>query len=153
MREFCETNGLGSYSYASSEMLEKLYSGSAKAYQEPWVPLIFQDKARGEWRKARNDQLSFRVKVTNSSRSHTVRAFELYMYATDVWGDKIYGDSIYYGTTTKTVKPGKSVFSDYFLIPDRSRIGTVYCGIKKVIFSDGTIRENSTVDYSSWTIK
>ena len=75
------------------------------------------------------------------------------MYATDVWGDKIYGDSIYYGTTTKTVKPGQSVFSDYFLLPNRSRISKVWCGVKKVIFSDGTIRENSTVDYGCWTVR
>lgn len=151
VREFCETNGLGSDSYASSDMLERLYSGYATPYQEPWVPLIFQAEARGEWRNAR-DQLSFRAKVTNTSRSHTVRAFELYMYATDVWGERIYSDSIYYGTTTKTIKPGQSAFSDYFLLPDRNHISTVWCGIKKVIFSDGTIRENDTVDYASWTI-
>ena len=75
------------------------------------------------------------------------------MYATDVWGDKIYGDKLYYGTSSKTVKPGASVYSDYFLLPNRSQIATVWCGIKKVIFSDGTIRENDTVDYTSWTVK
>ena len=153
VREFNQTNGLGSDSYASSATLEALYGGSAKAHQEPWVPLIFEDNARGEWKKEKNDQLSFRVKVTNCSRGHTIRAFELYFYATDVWEDKVYGNSIYYGTTTKTIKPGSSAFSDYFLLPNRSQIGKVYCGVKKVIFSDGTIRENNTVDYSSWTIK
>ena len=153
VREFCETNGLGSDSYASAAMLEKLYSGNAKPYQEPWVPLIFLDNARGQWQNSSGDKLSFRAKVTNTSRTHTVRAFEFYMYATDVWGDKIYGDSIYYGTTSKAVKPGQSVFSDYFLLPNRSRISKVWCGVKKVIFSDGTIRENSTVDYGCWTVR
>jgi len=153
VREFCETNGLGSASYASSAMLEKLYSGSAKAYQEPWVPLVFQEGARGEWQNAKSNQLSFRAKVTNTSRTRTVKAFEFYMYATDVWGDKIYGSSIYYGTSSKTIKPGQSAFSDYFLLPNRSQISKVWCGVKKVIFSDGTVRENSTVDYDSWTIK
>lgn len=153
VREFCETNGLGSESYASAAMLEKLYSGNAKPYQEPWVPLIFLDDARGQWKNASGDKLSFRAKVTNTSRTHTVRAFEFYMYATDVWGDKIYSDSIYYGTTTRTVKPGQSAFSDYFLLPNRGKISKVWCGVKKVIFSDGTVRENSTVDYGCWTIK
>lgn len=153
VREFSETNGLGSYSYASSAMLEKLYSGSAKPFQEPWVPLIFEDNARGQWQYEKSDKLSFRAKVTNCSRTRTIRAFEFYMYATDVWGDKVYGDTYYYGTTTKTVKPGQSVFSDYFVLPNRSRIAKVWCGIKKVIFSDGTIRENNTVDYDSWAIK
>lgn len=153
VRQFCEANGLGSYSYASSAMLEKLYSSSAKAYQEPWVPLVFPDGSRGQWQNAKGDKLSFRAKATNTSRSRTVKAFELYMYATDVWGDKIYGTSIYYGTTSKTIKPGQAAFSDYFLLPNRSKISRVWCGVKKVIFSDGTVRENSTVDYSYWTIK
>lgn len=153
VREFCETNGLGSDSYASAAMLEKLYSGNAKPYQEPWVPLIFLDDARGQWKNASGDKLSFRAKVTNTSRTHTVRAFEFYMYAIDVWGDKIYGDTIYYGTTTRTVKPGQSAFSDYFVLPNRSKISKVWCGVKKVIFSDGTVRENNTVDYGYWTIK
>ena len=153
VREFSETNGLGSYSYASSAMLEKLYSGSAKPFQEPWVPLIFEDNARGQWQYEKGDKLSFRAKVTNCSRTHTIRAFEFYMYATDVWGDKVYGDTCYYGTTTKTVKPGQSAFSDYFVLPNRSSIARVWCGVKKVIFSDGTIRENSTVNYDYWTIK
>ncbi len=153
VQAFCEANGLGAYAYASSSMLELLYSSYATPFQEPWVPLIFQEGAWAEWRKAKNDQLGFHAKVTNTSRSHTVRAFELYMYATDVWGDRIYGDKLYYGTTSKTVKPGASVYSDYFLLPNRSQIATVWCGIKKVIFSDGTIRENDTVSYTSWTVK
>ena len=150
---FCEANGLGDYPYASASMLELLYSSYAKPYQEPWVPLVFLDDARGQWRNGKNGQLGFRAKVTNTSRTHTVRAFEFYLYATDVWGDKIYGDTIYYGTTTKTIKPGQSAFSEYFLLPNRTQISQVWCGVKKVIFSDGTVRENDTVDYSYWTIK
>ena len=150
---FCEANGLGDYPYASASMLELLYSSYAKPYQEPWVPLVFLDDARGQWRNGKNGQLGFRAKVTNTSRTHTVRAFEFYLYATDVWGDKIYGDTIYYGTTTQTIKPGQSAFSEYFLLPNRTQISQVWCGVKKVIFSDGTVRENDTVDYSYWTIK
>ncbi len=153
VRAFCEANGLGDYPYASASMLELLYSSYAKPYQEPWVPLVFLDDARGQWRNGKNGQLGFRAKVTNTSRTHTVRAFEFYLYATDVWGDKIYGDTIYYGTTTKTIKPGQSAFSEYFLLPNRTQISQVWCGVKKVIFSDGTVRENDTVDYSYWTIK
>lgn len=152
VRAFCEANGLGAYPYASASMLELMYSSYATPYQEPWVPLIFQDGAWAEWRNVKNDQLGFHAKVTNTSRTHTVKAFEMYMYATDVWGDRIYGEDIYRGTTSKTIKPGKSVYSDYFLLPNRSRIAKVWCGIKKVIFDDGTIRENDTVDYTSWTI-
>ena len=153
VRAFCEANGLGAYPYASASMLELMYSSYATPYQEPWVPLVFQAGAWAEWRNVKNDRLGFHAKVTNTSRTHTVKAFEMYTYATDVWGDRIYGEDIYRGTTSKTIKPGKSVYSDYFLLPNRSRIAKVWCGIKKVIFDDGTIRENDTVDYTSWTIK
>lgn len=153
VQAFCEANGLGNHPYASASMLELLYSSYATPYQEPWVPLVFLDDARGQWRNGKSGQLGFRAKVTNTSRTHTVRAFEFYLYATDVWGDKIYGDTIYYGTTTKTIKPGQSAFSEYFLLPNRTQISQVWCGVKKVVFSDGTVRENDTVDYSYWTIK
>lgn len=120
---------------------------------EPYMPLTFQTNARGEWEEYSGDNLGMRVKVTNISKYTTVKAFEIYMYATDVWGDRLYGDTgYYYLTTTKRVGPGESAFSDYMKLPYRSRISTVYAGIKRVICTDGTILENDTVDYWSWPI-
>ena len=53
-----------------------------------------------------------RVKVTNTAKRKTIKAFEMYMYAVDVWGDPIYGeDMVYYGTTEKTVSPGQTVYT------------------------------------------
>ena len=75
------------------------------------------------------------------------------MYAEDVWGNRIYGDNtVYYKTTSKSVAPGITTYCDYITLPDRSRIDTVYVGIKKVIFSDGTVHENSSIDYWHWKI-
>ena len=153
VREFSGANGLGASEIATPEMQEKLFSSSAKAVQEPWVPLTIRDGANGTWMKLKGDKIKFRVQVTNVSRNRTVKAFEIYMYAVDVWGDRIYGsDTVYYGTTTKKVAPGKTVYCDYFVMPNRSRINKVYVGVKKVVFTDGTIRENSSVDYTSWTL-
>ena len=82
-----------------------------------------------------------------------MKAFELYMYAIDVWGDAIYGeDMVYYATTTTTVAPGKTVYSDYITMPNRSQIDQIYVGISKVIYTDGTVVEADNIEYSSWTI-
>lgn len=141
----------GNYEY--SPYGDDIYDDYDYDYEELYVPLVIESNARGEWNKVSGDKLNMRVKVTNTSRVNTVKAFELYMYAEDVWGERIYGDTtIYYATTTKKVAPGKSVFSDYMTLPDRSRISTVYVGIKKIIFTDGTIRENDSMNYSYWNI-
>ena len=100
-----------------------------------------------------NDRIRMRVKVTNTAKRKTIKAFEMYMYAVDVWGDPIYGeDMVYYGTTEKTVSPGQTVYSDYITMPDKSQVDTVYAGIHKIIYTDGTIKEASPVDYYYWEI-
>lgn len=120
---------------------------------EPYVPLAIQSNARGEWKYYNNDILGMRIKVTNVSKTWTIKAFQIYMYAEDMWGERIYGDDyVYYNTTNKRVAPGETVFCDYIKLPQRSRIVKVHAGVKKVIFTDGTIRENDTVEYWNWTI-
>ena len=89
---------------ATFEMLECLNSGSAIYYSEPEFALVLE--GYGQWEFPGNDRIRMRVKVTNTAKSKTVKAFEMYMYAVDVWGDPIYGeDMVYYGTTEKTVSP------------------------------------------------
>ena len=85
-----------------------------------------------------------------------VRSFELYLYATDSRGNRIYGaNQIYYATTTKSISSGATAYSDYILIPDQQKIDKVYCGIKRVELSDGTVEEvpDSQVEYFYWTIQ
>ena len=115
----------------------------------------FEDGARGEWKKLSGDRIQVRFKVTNNT-SKTVKGFELYVYATDIWGERIYGESTYYyWTTTKKIAPGKSAFSDWTTLPDRSRVDRLYCVIKRVAFTDGTIREieDSKLEYGYWTVE
>lgn len=69
--------------------------------------LEFQDDARGEWKKLNGDKIQVRFQVTNPS-AKTVKGFELYVYATDIWGERIYGEgTYYYWTTTKKIAPAK----------------------------------------------
>ncbi len=85
--------------------------------------------------------------VSNADYGVSVSAFELYIYATDVWGNRIYGENkVYYSTTEKSLDPGKTVRSEKIYIPNRSKISRIYCGIHKVKFNDG---KNTTKTYDT----
>lgn len=151
--DFCVANGLTGSEIATPEMQARLYSGSARAFEEPYVSLIIKNGAYGQWQKASGDRIQVRVEVTNSSRTRTVKAFEIYMYAEDVWGERIYGaNQVYIHTTTRNVSPGQTVYCDYMTMPNRSRVSKVYAGVSKIVYTDGTVREASGVDYSSWNV-
>lgn len=108
----------------------------------------------GQWEKTSNNRMKFRCKVYNHHSSKTIKAFELYIYATNVWGERLYGEtSVYYGTTTREIKPGGNAYSDYLVIPQRNSIDQVYVGVKRVVYTDGTQETTEDVDYRYWTIK
>lgn len=108
----------------------------------------------GQWKKGKDDMFQFRCKVYNHHETKKVKAFELYLYADDVWGDPVYGEGVYYyHTTTKKINPGSNVYSDYFNVPDCSQIAAVYVGVKRVIYTDDTVEEVPDVDYGYWEIE
>lgn len=109
--------------------------------------------AYASWDFISNNQLRIKFQVTNSCLSQTVKAFEIYVYATDVWGNILYGDSVYYMTTTKNVNPGAVVYTDNIVIPQANSIKRVYCGIHKVLYEDGSVATAKTVDYDYWDVK
>ena len=108
------------------------------------------------WDKASGNRLNFRPKVYNHSRNLTMHAVELYFYATDVWGDPIYGEDQYYTHTSKlTLKPGEKAYTDWVALPNRSEIDRVYCGIKRLSYSDGTVVEfdDDEIEFCYWLIE
>ena len=118
--------------------------------------LSISDNCYGQWDNYTDDQLKIRIEVENKSYGKTIKAFELYAYATDTWGNRIYGEkTIYYLTTDKNVPPGKKVYSDYFILPSRSQIAKVYFAIHKVKLWDGSVVtiEDDDIHYLYWTIK
>ena len=118
--------------------------------------LQFVDDARGSWQKLSGDKMKARFTVTNPAEAtKKVKAFELRLYATDVWGDRIYGDTTYYyWTTKKNIAPGKSAYSDYCTIPDRSDVDKLHVAIKRFVYTDGTIVEieDENLNYWEWTV-
>lgn len=117
--------------------------------------LSFSDSLWAEWEFSSNDKLSIRFEVT-AGKEKRIRSFELYLYAVDSRGRRIYGSNqIYHATTEKTIRAGQTGFSDYIILPKQSQIALVYCGIKQVTCSDGTVETvpDSQVEYYEWTIE
>jgi len=117
--------------------------------------LEFRDDARCEWKKLNGDKIQVRFQVTNPS-TKTVKGFELYVYATDIWGERIYGEgTYYYWTTTKKIAPGKTAYSDWVTLPDRSKVDQLHCAIKRVVDTDGNIKEteDSKLAYWYWNVE
>ena len=148
VRAFNEANGLGSGEGASVRMQEKLFSSSAKGYTEPWIPL---DIPRTEWRNATGEGGSYRFKVTNTSKTRTIKGMELRYYVTDVWGNRLWNYDHRDTTFTVTVKPGKSAYTTWFYMsPSWYTIDKIYVGVVRVAFDDGTVHENSSITY--WNV-
>ncbi|GHU83259.1 hypothetical protein FACS1894196_2840 [Clostridia bacterium] len=119
--------------------------------------LVIPEGAYADWELvSRNKNMKFRISVRNTDAKKTVRAFELYLYATDVWGETVYGaDQVYYWTTTKNIKPGSTVKSDYTTVSYSSDIQSVHVGIHRVIYTDGTSYTvpDEDIVYDQWDIK
>ena len=108
------------------------------------------------WENAANDKLKFRPKLYSHSKVLTLRAVDLVYYATDVWGDRVYGQNQYYRHTSKlTLKPGEKAYTDWVLLPERREIDRVYCGIKRLSYSDGTVVEfeDDEIEFRYWLIE
>ena len=129
------------------------------AYVEPDVPLAVSPRANAEWRweSDSSDVLDLRVQVSNYSRKKTVTAYELYIFAEDLWGNKVFGDSVKIRATFEnTINPGETIYSGHMYLPERKKISRFYAAVKRVKLSDGTICENYILDesdYTYWDIK
>ena len=148
-------NRAGKYTLTATTTDGTEKSASVTVYVQPknGVTLYIKDGAYATWEYLSGDKLGIKFEVSNQEYGKTVKAFELYVYATDAWGDKIYDDNVYYGTTTREVAPGKTIYSDRFVIPNQREISSVYCGIHKIMYTDGTIKTINSVDYCEWEIK
>ena len=148
VRSFCSQNNLAVDNVATPDMQAKLFSSSAKAYSEPWIPLEIGQ--RTEWKDKRGyEMFSWRTQVVNNSKSRTIKGFELEYYITDVWGKRLLGSMITRKyTVTMTVKPGQTVYTPWaamgFYI---SNVDKLYLAITKIAFADGEVREVYEPDF------
>lgn len=118
--------------------------------------LQLNEDSKGQWQKVSGDKMKARFSVYNPAEAdETVKAFELRVYAKDVWGERIYGPTTYYyWTTKKNVAPGKYVYSDYCTIPNRSEVDKLHVAVKKFVYTDGKIveTEDEYLKYWEWDV-
>ena len=118
------------------------------------IYLIIPENSYGEWQFVNGNMLKMRVTVENTFPARAVEAFEIYMYATDVWGERIYGENyVYYETTEAFIEPFETAFSTYVTLPDSDKIDRVYAGIHRVRYDDGSVVEADEIDYRYWDIE
>jgi hypothetical protein len=149
VRTFCEQNGIGTDGgNATPEMQARLFSSSAKAYSEAWIPLVIGAKSNYDPVRSVNT-FFFKVQVINTSKTRAIRGFELQCYTTNVWGDKLDNGVVYTMTNTVRVKPGETAWSNSFNLGNWYSVDTVWVGISKIVFDDGEIRDVDDVEYYS----
>ena len=91
------------------------------------------------------------MKITNTSKTRTIKGVALQYYVTDVWGKKLWGSNIYREfTNTATIKPGQTKYSLWwYMSPSWYSIDQVHVRVAKVAFSDGETHENYDDDYDA----
>lgn len=146
VRSFCEQNGLTISNDASPDMQAVLFSKDAKSYVEPWIPLMIGQQFRYDPVKSVNT-FFFKAQVTNTSKSRTIRGFEMNVYTTDVWGEKLGSGVTYSQTMGIMVGPGETVWSNAFNLGSWYSTDTVWVGISRIVFDDGEIRDIDDVIY------
>ena len=149
VRTFCEQNGLSTDGgNATPQMQARLFSSSAKAYSEPYIPLVIGSTCKYDPVK-RVNTFFFKVQVINTSKVRTVKGFELNCYTTDVWGKKLDSGVVYSMSNKVTVEPGKTGWSNSFNLGNWYSVDTVWVGISRIVFDDGEIRDVKDVEYYS----
>jgi len=149
---FNEQNGLMAVGVALEETQQLLFDGQPRRYQEPEVTLKFIDGAKIETVRLDGNVLKMRFQVTNLGKKKVIKTFELCVYARDARGRKVFDDQKYYQTTQRMVNPGDSCISNYFTLPNGDSIYTVFCGISKIEYNDGTIVSIPKIDFARWIV-
>lgn len=158
IESFNKQHGLNWGPFAMNDTQIILFEGEAQSYKDPAIILRFKENSSAESKPISGDQLQVRFQLTNSGKIKTVTSFDLHAYAVDMWGNKLYGlvqGIVRYETTEKKITPGKSAYSNYITLPKRSEISRIYCGIRKIIYSDGSvcIIPHSEIEYTCWNYK
>ncbi|MBR3400743.1 MAG: peptidoglycan-binding protein [Parasporobacterium sp.] len=151
VKDFNEANGLDGGTVADYTMQNLLFSGLANPYTEPWIPLTIGSYF--EWDPIPEvNTFFFKVEVTNHSRTRTIKGYELSVYYTNVWGEKLDGGVTYTQTMTQSVLPGQTLYSATFNLGNWYSVDTVWVGVSRIVFDDGEIRDAYDVDYYSCVV-
>lgn len=105
---------------------------------------------KAKWSLHASDELGVSFEIRNKEYGIAVESAELYIYAEDALGNKLFGGEVY-KVTTGEIGPGACVCSEYLYLPGRSSIAKVYCGIHTVKYADPRMPVRTCdVDYLVW---
>lgn len=145
VQRFNEANGLRYDGVADAITQDCLYSGLANSYTEPWIPV---DLPYTEWDNITGEGASYRLKVTNLSSTRTIKGIEIQYYPSDVWGNNLWSYPNRKTTFTMTIAPGQTEYTSWFyLSPSWYTIDQLHWAVTRIVFDDGTIRENDDIVY------
>lgn len=150
---FQAANGLPVTGSADANTLWLLYETDAEPYQEPENVLFVDRNVRPRIENITNKRAKVSFQVTSIARLKQVKAFELYVYALDVWGQPV-GERLSI-STTRNIKPAESVRSSIIILENSNKVASVHCAIHKVAYEDGTVYTvpESQIQYVSWDVR
>lgn len=150
---FQQVNDLSVSGIADVPTLDLLYGGTATPYRDPEMTLRIEFTAAPRIDKLTTDRADIRFQVENIARIKKIIAFELYIEAYDVWGQKV-GESMNL-STAKSIQPLSSGWSACITVEGFSNIANVSCALHKVAYSDGTVYivPESQMEYVKWNVQ
>lgn len=150
---FQQVNDLPISGIADAPTLALLYGGTATPYRDPEMTLSIEFTSAPRIDKLTNDRADIRFQVENIARIKKIIAFELYIEAYDVWGQKI-GESMSL-STAKRIQPLSSGWSDSVTVEHFSNIASIRCALHKVAYLDGTVYivPESQMEYIKWSVR
>ena len=165
LKIFQAYNGLPITGILDEETEQKLFSEEAfgeieyfKSYQEnpslqPENTLFITFDSTAESSNI-GEVARIRFKVKNTSPDRIVSAYEIQAIPYDPWGDRmIPEDTVLSVSTIYDVKPGTVHNSNRIDLERRQEIYSLYVGISKVMYKDGTIITipEEEILYHNWT--
>ena len=98
-------------------------------------------------------QLLVNFDLENAPDGAVIRKAELCAYAADKDGAVLFGGQKFYVSTYNPIGPGGRTRSPQIRFPEREGIATVYCGISKIEYEDGTVLDIGDVVFEGYTVK
>ena len=96
-----------------------------------------------KYRDSRNNTLSVRFGISNQS-DKTVKECDLCLWAEYASGNTPGASTEETYTVALSIQPGKSGYTKYITLENRSQIERIVCGITRVVYSDGTVEAISS---------
>lgn len=135
---------------ATIETQQMLYSGGARALNTEDPALEVPLGGNGSYRTTSDGKLGMEIEVENVSRNRTVASYELVIWARDAQGNSLSGDTPYVWMTEAPVAPGEKPYSSEVMIDDADNIYLLSCGVKRVIYEDGSVYIAEKIEYFDW---